>query len=184
MAAQTFEVASYKDAVLHLTNFPGVIERSSLVDLDTIYGLTDGTDATPLEANDLLKWFRLPNLAKMLYARVDVEDLDSDASPAITLDVIVSNGTTTKYFFDESTIAQGGGFADSRVPGTAGVKNAVDADTAVGFVIPPDGTQWYIAVKVGTAADVFQNDAIGLTVGYTMALNNADYVRDVPTTNP
>lgn len=182
MALQTFTAPSFSSPGVHLPNFPGVIERLVALDLDLLIG-PDGTDATPLEAGDVIKVFKLPAGAKLLYGRIEAEDLDS-GTPAITLDLYASDGTTTKYFFDESTIAQAGGIADTRESGVAGAKNALSADTAIGFVVPFEESDWYVALRCGTVAATFQNDGVAVAVGYTMAVENTDYDRDFPTPNP
>lgn len=183
MAAQTFTAKSYANAGVHLPNFPGVIERSETVDLDLLIG-PDGTDASPLEADDVIKFFKLPAFAKILYGRIDCEDLDSNATPTLALDLVVSDGTTTKYIFNASTIGQTGGAVDSRDAGANGVQDAFDSGSAVGYVLPDFETDWYVAVVCDTAAATFQNDGLRATIGYTMALENDEGVRSFPTPNP
>lgn len=181
MAAQTFTAPSFKNSGVHLTNFPGVIERQAVADLDLLIG-PDGTAATTLETDDVIKFFKLPANAKILYGRIDCEDLDSATS--LTLDLIVSDGTTTKYLLNASTIGQGGGFADTRDAAANGVQDVFDANSAIGYTLPDNETDWYVAVVVDTAPGGAQNDGIGCTIGYTMALENADFDRSFPTPNP
>jgi hypothetical protein len=184
MSAQTFLGPSFRQAGVHLPNFPGVVQRTSVLDLDTLIGLTDGTAATTLEANDLIKVFKLPANCKIVFGRIDCEDLDGHATPTLTLDLLVSDGSTTKYIFDEATIGQSGGFADSRDAGAAGVLDIFDSNSAINYVLPDNEIDWYVGLKVGTAAATMQNDAIAVTIGYTHALENVDYDRDFPTPNP
>lgn len=182
MAAQTFLAPSFASPAVHLPNFPGVIERSQVVDLDLLKGLTDGTAATTLEANDKIKFFKLQGGSKIVYGRIDCEDLDTNTVG--TLDLVVTDGTTTKYLIKDSTCAQTGTSSDTRDAAGNGVVLPQTSGSALGFVIPWDETDWYCAVIVSAAPTGMQNDFIKATIGYTMALENGDSQRDFPTSNP
>ena len=180
MAAQTFTTKYYRQPAVFAANFPGIIERSVTLDLDTLIG-PDGTDATPLEAADILKLFKLPQGAKLLYGVIESEDLDT--STGITLDLGVTDGTTTKLFFDEATIAQAGGRADSRDAGATGALDAFDSNAASGYVIT--NGNFYVYLSCGTAASgTFQNDGIRVTIGYSLALEVDEGNRDWPSPIP
>lgn len=180
MASQAFTTKYYRQPAVFAANFPGIIERSATLDLDLIIG-PDGTDATPLEAGDVLKLFKLPQGAKLLYGVIEAEDLDT--STGITLDLGVTDGTTTKLFLDESTIAQTGGRADSRDAGATGYQDAFDASGAPGYVLA--NGDFYLYLSCGTAASgTFQNDGIRVSVGYTFCTEVDEANRDFPNPIP
>lgn len=148
--ATTYEAKSYKNPAL---DFPlQVMERVSVAE-------EFGT-STALVTNDVIKFFKLPVGAKLLGGHIESEDLDTDATPAITLSLIVTNGTTTKTLIDGGTVGQGGGivFAESDATGAAqtGWK---------GYVCNGDG--WYVAVKVKLQADAAQAGDIQAGIRYT-----------------
>lgn len=181
MAAQTFTAPCFYSGPVQLTNFPGVIERSRTLDLDLLIG-PDGTDATPLEANDVIKIFKLPVNAKILYGVIESEALDGHATPTLDVDLQVTDGTTTKLLFDGATIVQGGGRADTRDAGATGEMHAFSSNSAVGYVL--DNADYYLALKCMNAPATFQNDQIRVSVGYTMAVENEELDRDIPSQNP
>lgn len=184
MAAQTFTHRSYFSGPVSLTNFPGVIDRSVEIDLDTLIG-ADGTAASTLEANDVIKIFKLPTNAKILYGRLECEDLDGHATPTIELDLRVTDGTTTKYLFDGiTTVAQAGGVIDTRDAAGTGNVNAYTSNSAIGYVIPDGEVDWYLDLKCITAPATAQNDQIRVSIGYTFAVENSEFDRDFPTPNP
>jgi hypothetical protein len=184
MAAQTFTTRNYFSGPVFATNYPGVIDRSAFIDLDTLIG-PDGTAATTLEANDVIKIFKLPPNAKILGGRVECEDLDSHATPTLEFDLQVTDGTTTKLIFDGiTTVAQAGGFIDSSDAGGTGVLNAFSTNSAIGYVTPDGETDWYLALKCITAPATAQNDGIRVCVRYTFAVENEEFDRDFPTPNP
>lgn len=170
MAAEVFEALSYKGPSVSSPSFPGQIVRSFKVDLDLLLGNTTGVagPGTAIEANDVIRFFKLPPYAKMLWAKIDSEALDGHATPTLTASALVSNGTTTKNFFVNSTIVQGGGIASTLDGGSSGAQDAFDSDSAVGFVTDDDN--YYVDLKFTAAAATGQNDGIGLTIAYTMLL--------------
>lgn len=184
MAEQTFLAPSWGSSAVHMPNFPGVIQRTQVIDLDLLYGLTDGTAATTLELNDVIKFFKLPANAKILFGRIACEDLDSHATPTITLDLLVTDGTTTKYVFNASTIGQAGGFVDSRDAAASGVVHELSSNTAINYTLPDNEVDWYVALKVSAAPATAAGDAIAVSIGYTHCLENSDFDRDFPTPNP
>lgn len=183
MAAQTFTHPAFYSGPVSATWFPGVIDRSVALDLDNLIG-PDGTALTTIEANDVVKVFRLPPNIKVLFGRIDCEDLDAHATPTVTMELQVTDGTTTKYIFNDTTIGQTGGFVDSRDAGANSVLDAFDADTAIGYVIPDGETDWYLALKFSAAVATVSGDGIRVDIGYTFAVENSEFDRDFPTPNP
>jgi len=181
MAAQTFTAPSFYASAVHLPNFPGVIERSISLDLDTLIG-ADGTAATVLETNDVIKVFKLPANAKLLYGRLDSEDIDSGTT--LTLTLRATDGTTTKNFIVASTVGQAGGFTDTRDAAGVGVQNAYSANSAVGYVMPDNEIDWRVEVLAAAGATGAGADNLRVTVGYTMAVENGEVNRVFPTPNP
>ncbi|MBO3760342.1 hypothetical protein [Ciceribacter sp. L1K22] len=112
-------------------------------------------------ANDIIELAPiLPGLVP-LDMILDSDDLDTDGTPAITLDVGIMSGvwgvndgarTVGAEFFSGSTVAQTGAVARPTL------KTA--------FRVAPSDTARSIGVKIATAADVFAAGEIGLTVLY------------------
>lgn len=148
--ATTYEAKSYKQPAL---DYPlQIMERVSKAE-------EFGT-STALVINDVIKFFKLPPGAKLLGASIEAEDIDTHATPTITLSLIVTNGTTTKTVIDGSTVGQGGGivFAESDATGAAqtGWK---------GYVC--NGKDWYVGVKVKAAAATAAAGDIIASIRYT-----------------
>lgn len=175
MSAQTFETKYFRQPPVFAANFPGLIDRSATLDMDTIVG-PDGTDANPLEADDVVKVFKLPQGTKIVYGGIEAEALDSGNT--LTLDLIVTDGTTTKLIFDECTIGQAGGAAFSRDVSAAGEQDAFDTNSAIGFVT--DNGDYYVALRCGVAPTTPGNDGIRVTVGYTMCTELDEGNRSFP----
>lgn len=179
MSAQTFETKYFRQPPVFAANFPGVINRSATLDMDLIVG-PDGTDANPLEADDVVKLFKLPYGAKILDGAIEAEALDSGNT--LTLDLIVSDGTTTKLIFDECTIGQAGGRADSRDAGATGELSAFTSDSAIGFVT--SNGDFYVALRCGTAPTTPGNDGVRVSVSYTMCTELDEANRSFPSPIP
>lgn len=184
MAAQNFYAGSYYSPAVSATNFPGIIERSYAVDLDLMVGQTDGTSLAVIEADDIIRFFKLPPNVKILYGVIESEALDVHATPTCVCDLQVTDGTTTKLIFDEATIVQAGGRADSRDAGAAGELSAFTSATAIGYVIPDGETDWYVALKFTAASATESGDGLRVSVGYTHLVENSEFDRDFPTPNP
>lgn len=180
MAAQTFETKYFRSPAVFAANFPGKIERSATLDLDTIVG-PDGTDATPLEANDVIKLFKLPQGVKLIDGEIECEDLDDAAS--LTLQLGVTDGTTTKSFFSACTIGQTGGLAYSRDAAASTVLDAFDSDAAAGFVTT--NGDFYLFLKcVAAAGTPNAADGVRVSVGYTLCTEVDEANRSFPSPIP
>jgi hypothetical protein len=179
MAAQDFTTKYYRQPAVFAANFPGIIERSVNLDLDLLIG-PDGTDANPLEAGDKIKLFKLPQGCKLCYGGLAAETL---AAANLTLDLFVTDGTTTKYFLNEAIIGVLGGQVDTRSPTTAALASAVGVitpfgtDAAVGFVTT--NGDFYVGIGCGTAA-ASTADGLRAVVGYTMCTELDEANRDWP----
>ena len=115
-----------------------------------------------IAAGDIVEMAVLPPNCRIVDAILDSDDLDSDGTPAITLDVGVMSGEAGKddsartcgaELFDDSTVAQAGGLARPTL------KTAVR--------IAPTNEQRGIGIKVATVADVGVVGTVGLTLFYT-----------------
>lgn len=167
MAADTFEALSYKHPAVYSRNTVGEIVRNVKVDLDLLVGAAGSSGCNPLEANDVIKLFKLPPDVKITFGRLDSEALDSSTS--LTVDLIVTDGTTTKYLFNASTIARAGGFVSTEDAAASGVIDAFDSNPAIGYVIPDD--DFYVALKCSAApAGAGAGDQFMATVKYVSAL--------------
>lgn len=108
--------------------------------------------AAALVINDVIQMVKIPKGATILDMVLAADDLDTNVSPAITLDV--GDGTTADRFIAASTIAQGGGVA--RLGQVDGVQFTYTADDT-------------IDVKVKAAPGTGATEGhIRLTVLYTM----------------
>lgn len=169
MAADTYQTTYFKEPAVYSRNGPHPIVRAALIDTDTLVGDAGSTIASGLlELNDVIKFFKLPPGVRLLYAKLAMEDFDSGTS--LTSDVIVTNGTTTKYFFNASTCgrAAAGNTAntvDTRDNAASGNVFLFGSDAAVGYVVPDDN--YYVAYKCSAApAGASTGDEMYLEVGY------------------
>lgn len=173
--ATTYEALSYKLAPVFAAGFPGVIDRTSTIDVAD----TTGDDTYTFIINDVVKCFKMPQGAKILYGRLECDDLDDNVSPTLELDLIITDGTTTYTLISgaSSTIAEAGGVADTRT--------SVTLADVIGKVLT--NPNFYAAVKVRTAAtgDPADDTAkIIVSVGYSLNVESDEYQRTFPTSNP
>lgn len=114
---------------------------------------------TTVQANDILELARIPGGCRVTEIVLDSDDLDSDGTPAITLDVGIMSGnwgdpsqsrTCGAEFFSASNVGQAGGVARPTLA-SAYRQNAADNDRSIG-------------VKIGTVADAAQAGSVGLTL--------------------
>lgn len=170
MAADTYTAPSFNDPA-QVSRISPVV-RSSRVDFANLVGASGGViTADLLEQNDVIKFFKLPPDVKILWARVDSEDIDSATS--LVWDLQVTNGTTTKLLFDDATVGRSAGFVDSRDAGGTGVLSKFATDSAIGYVVPDDN--YYVAYKCITApAGAGSGDEIEVEIAYTSNLESND----------
>jgi len=83
--ATTYETASYKGSQAVTRPQAGYVELCSAPE-DLAVGTT---------INDVYKFFKLPRGAKLLGAYIEHEELDSHATPTLSLSMIITDGTTT-----------------------------------------------------------------------------------------
>jgi hypothetical protein len=109
--------------------------------------------------DDIIEMGVIPAGCRVVDVILDADDLDTDASPAIALDVGIMSGdpgvdddarTCGAEFFSASAVAQAGGVARPTLK-TAFRVEPVDHDRSVG-------------IKIGTAAATFAAGKIGLTL--------------------
>ena len=104
---------------------------------------------TALIVNDIIEMVRVPKNATVVDVILVTDDLDSDGTPAITLDV--GYGGNYDYFIAASTVGQAGGVA------------RMAAATAFPLTLTEEDT---IDVHVDTAPDAGGTGTITLTVMY------------------
>lgn len=154
MAAATVRAESFKSEAVKLWE-AGLIarhyEHASSSDLD--------------EAGDIVRFFKLPRGAKILWGRLRPGDFDSNGTPTIVLSVEITDGTTVKTLIHQAAVGQTGGLA---FPTSANFSN----EDALGFVIPADG--WEARVLVDTVAATTQAAAVSLQVDYNMDLEQGE----------
>lgn len=116
------------------------------------------TVAAALVVNDVIQMITVPANATILEIILAATDLDTDGTPAITLDV--GDGDDPDRFIDGSTVGQAGG-VDRLGSGLVGLLGVA----GVGYTYAAEDT---IDVKVSVAPDAGATGAIDLTVLYTM----------------
>lgn len=170
MSAEVFEALSYKVPALSSPSFPGVITRVFDVDIDLLVGNTSGVAGMDtIEAGDIIRFFKLPVYAKILHGRIFSEALDAHATPTLTADLIVTDGTTTKYLINDSTTVQAGGVASTQDAGAGvGEVNELTADSAMQFVTTNE--DFRVDLVFPTACATAGEDVVGVEISYTMAL--------------
>ena len=168
MSADTFTLPNYNEPALYTRNNLAPITRTVKFALADLTGAA-GSAADPLETGDLIKIFKLPPDVKIIGGQFHSNALDSATS--LVLDLIVTNGTTTKYIFDGLTVCRAGGGVSSHDAATTGFMDAFDANSAVGWVV--DGDNYYLALYADAgAAGAGAGDDIYVTVQYTSALES------------
>ncbi len=116
------------------------------------------TVPTTVDADDILELAPIPPNCRVVDMVVDCDDLDTDGTPAITLDIGIMSGewgedgarTVGAEFFSGSNIAQAGGVAR---PSLATAYRTGSSDKARS-----------IGVKIATVADAAQAGTIGITL--------------------
>ena len=171
MSADVFTLPNYAEPALYTRNNLAPITRSVKFALADLLGAA-GSAADPLETSDVIKIFKLPPDVKILGARFDCGDLESSTG-ALELDLVITNGTTTKYLFDGLTTAPraGGSAHTDALTSVEGVLHAFEATSAVLWVT--DNDNYYVAINVvagATAAGA--DDDIAVSVQYTSALES------------
>lgn len=163
--ATTYEVPSFVHPYMIARGFPGVIERHYEADLEAVTG--DASYA--LVAGDIFKYYKLPPNARVSYARLETDVID-DGGTAATLDVIVSDGTTTWVLMDEVVTSQTlGSKGDTR--DVEDSTTTYVADTIGKVTNTPN---FYVAVRCGTGptGDAAASAKIKLTFGYVLSLED------------
>lgn len=153
MAADTYQAPSFKEPAVFSRNTNGPIVRNTVIETDLLVGDAGSTIASGLlEIGDVIKVFKLPPDVKMKGAKLVMQDFDSATS--LTVDLAVTNGTTTKYFFKDSTCgrAAAGNTANTVQTsdnGSNGLIFQFGTNPALGFVVPDDN--YYVAFIVSAA---------------------------------
>lgn len=168
MSADTFTLPNFSEPALYSRSNLAPITRSVKFALADIIGAA-GSAADPLETSDIIKIFKLPPDVKLIGAKLHTNDLDSGTT--LTLDLLVTNGTTTKYFFKDHVVGQAGGAADTSYVSGSTVYDAFDTNSAVGWVVDNDNYELRLVVSAG-ATGAGSGDDIFVLVEYTSALES------------
>ncbi len=113
--------------------------------------------------NDVYKIAKLPKGAKLVTGwMLEVPDIDTNATPTATLDVIVTDGTTTKTVINATTAGQAGGINYDHTA-TFGVQTGV-----MGFVTTND--DFYVALKFSAAAATYAAGIVKIQFRYSTDL--------------
>lgn len=172
--ATTREALSYALAPVFAAGFPGVIDRTTSIDLEDL--TSDASYA--FVANDIIKIFKLPQGAKLLYARLETDVLDNNAGGAMTATLTAYDGTTTYTLLTlPANHFEAEALADSRDAtfNTANVWGTVLTNP-----------NFYVQFKVGTGAtgDAAASALIKASIGYSLNVESDEYQRTFPTSNP
>lgn len=155
----TTEAKSYKTPAAVLTAHPGPIYRCSKAESFTI-----AADA------DVVKFFKLPVNAKIVNGGFFCGELDTNASPTLTLELQVTNGTTTKKLLDGCTTGATVQSYDATVAGVtalaASVVGEVDYGSWKGFVTDDDN--YYVAIVADAAPATAASANLQVYIEYTM----------------
>lgn len=170
MAADTFTLPSFNDPALYSRSNLAPITRSVKFALADLTGAA-GSAADPIETADIFKIFKLPPDVKFLGAKLHTNDLDSGTT--LLFDLIVTNGTTTKYFFNAHVVGQAGGAANSDDVTGATVLDAFDTDSAIGWVSDNDNYELRLVAEAG-ATGAGSGDDLYVAVQYTSALESGE----------
>lgn len=171
MAADTYTAPSFNDPAL--VSRGATIVRSARIVLTDLVGAAGSTIAAGLlEDDDVIKIFKLPPDVKILWARVDSEDIDSATS--LVWDLRVYNGTTTKYLIQSGTVGRSAGFVDSRDAGGTGVLSKFATDSAIGYVTNNDDYRVEYAVTTAPAGAGGATPSIEVEIAYTSQLESGD----------
>lgn len=115
-------------------------------------------------AGDIIEMAPIPRGCTVVDMILDSDDLDTDGTPAITMDVGIMSGvfgdtaqdrTIGAEFFSGSTVGQAGGLVRPTLK-TAQRVAASDTERSIG-------------IKIGTAADAGAAGTVGLTIFYAAA---------------
>lgn len=171
MSADVFTLPNYAEPALYHRGTISPIVRSVSFELANLTGAA-GSAADPLETSDVIKLFKLPPDVEILSARFDCEDLESSTG-ALDLNLIITNGTTSKFLFEALTTAPraGGSASTEDLSSVEGVFSAFDANSAIGWVT--DNDNYYVAITVDAGATAAgSGDAIRVVVTYKAALES------------
>lgn len=168
MSADVFTLPNYAEPALYSRSNLAPITRSVKFALADLTGAA-GSAADPLETSDVIKIFKLPPDVKIMAAQFHSNALDSGSN--LVLDLVVTNGTTTKQLFTGLTVGRAGGGVSSHDAATTGFIDAFDSNAGIGWVV--DNDNYYLALNVTTgAAGAGAGDDIYITISYTSALES------------
>lgn len=172
MAADTYTAPQYNEPAL--LSRGAVIVRCIRVVLTDLVGAAGSTIAAGLlEDDDVIKLMKLPPDVKILWARADLEDVDSGTQ--IVWDLQVYNGTTTKYLFKDATAGQAINAVDSRAySGGTGALMKFTANSALGYVIPGDNYYVRFVVTTAPAGAGGATPSVEFEVAYTSQLESGE----------
>jgi hypothetical protein len=155
----TYYAPEYYVEPVGASNFPGLIVRSST---QKDYDLSTATYSDA----DKLRFFKLPANAKLIDCAIFAGDA-ADAGADLEIAVYVTDGTTTKYFFNTETALIQAGADIIKWSSSVASADAATATSAYGYVTTDDDF-WVevLLTDLGTnAATDFR-----IEISYTMVL--------------
>lgn len=121
------------------------------------------TSLTLGATNDVFKICQIPAKGITVYGGfIQVSDMDTNATPTLSLTLRITDGTTTKVLIDQSLAGQAGGFTSpSKIPAT---------ENAVGFTTTNRNFWFELLIVTGAATAAAGTLNIGLSLnGYYAA---------------
>jgi hypothetical protein len=152
--ATTYEVNSWKNEPAVARPQAGVHERYKT------FTLTTGV------INDVYKIFRLPKGAKLLPLGWYIEspDVDTNATPTVKFDLIVTDGTTTKTVIADTVVGQAGGTVFDQTATVGQQTGWVNYVTTNG--------NFYVALKIDTASATHASGSVIVGCKYSIDLES------------
>lgn len=144
--------------------------------LDIDWPALTGDADVALALNDVVQCFKLPGWVKLLSAYLDNSvDLDDHATPTLDLDILVTDGTTTKQLLNGGTTA-----------GQVGRTTAASDFDADGIDFVTDNGDYIVILKAIAAAagDAAASAKTKLMVEYTRVMQGSEGIKDLPSPNP
>lgn len=144
--ATTYETVAYRDPAVAPV---GVCKR--------VFSYTPTTAAI----NDVYRFFKLPKGAKLVTGwAIESADIDTNATPTVTLTLRVTDGTTTKNIIVATTAGQAGGITFDSTASVGAQTGWLNYRTA--------SDDFRVEVLVAAAAATFAAGAIKVCASYTM----------------
>lgn len=162
--ATAYTARSYNEPYLVGTAAPGMITRLLNIDLVDLTGNATYT----FIINDTIDAAKLPPYAKIVDGYLgSAQDLDTNVTPTLELNLLITDGTTTKTLVDQGVWS--GAAQITRAGG------APATETAIGFVTTNADFKAQIKAIAGGASAAAATAFVLAAVSYVMNLEPGEY---------